>query len=268
MSKVIVVTSGKGGVGKTNVTVNLALALAQRKQRVLVLDADLGLANVDIAMGLLPKYNLMHVLRGELSLEEIIVTGPLGVSVIASGSGIKELANLDDARRERLLLSLASLKRAYDWLVIDTSAGLGKNVLGFVLAADETLVVTTPEPTAMLDAYSMIKVIFQENPDAQVRLVVNMVRDDGEAREVSDKMTVLAHRFLGAAIAPLGYVVRDPKVGEAVREQTPLLMMYPSTPAARCIQTLALKLTDGRSGAPQTDLRGFFTRVVDLLRKG
>jgi len=267
-TRTLAVTSGKGGVGKTNVTANLALALAQRKQRVLILDADLGLANVDIMMGLLPKYNLMHVLRGDLSLEEIIVAGPLGVSVIASGSGIQELANLDDARRGRLLLSLASLKRSYDYLLIDTSAGLGKNVLGFVLAADETLVVTTPEPPAMLDAYSMIKVIIQENPQAQVRLVVNMVRDEAEGREVSDKMTVLAHRFLGAAISPLGYVTRDPRVSDAVREQTPLLMLYPTSPAARCVQSLAMKLTDGRVGPPQGDLKGFFTRVVDLLRRG
>jgi flagellar biosynthesis protein FlhG len=263
----IAVTSGKGGVGKTNLTTNLALALAQRKYRVLVLDADLGLANVDIAMGLIPKYNLVHVVKGEKTLEDVIVTGPLGVSIIASGSGIFELANLDDRRRIRLLESLATLKSRFDWLLIDTSAGLGRNVLGFVLAADEVLVVTTPEPTALADAYSMIKVIFQRNPSAQVRLVVNMARDEVEAREVADKVTVLAHRFLGAVVRPLGYVLKDAHVGEAVREQNPLVMLYPNAPAARCFHNLAQQLTNGKVAAPKSDLKGFFTRVVDFLNK-
>ncbi len=265
-TRAVAITSGKGGVGKTNMTVNLALALAQRKQRVLVLDADLGLANVDVAMGLLPKYNLAHVIRGVRQLEDIIVTGPLGISVIASGSGIRELANLDDAARNRLLASLAGLKSSYDFLLIDTSAGLGRNVLGFVLAADEVLLVTTPEPTALLDAYSMIKVVFQENPEARIRVVVNMVEDESEAREAADKLTVAAHRFIGVAVSPLGYVLRDPRVSEAVKEQTPFLQLFPHTPAARCIHTLALQLTNGRRAAVRSDLRGFFSRVVDRLR--
>ena len=264
-TRVIAVTSGKGGVGKTNVTANLALALARRRQRVLVLDADLGLANVDIAMGLLPRYNLAHVLRGELELEDVITIGPLGVHLIASGSGIRELANLSDTARNRLLESLGSLKGEYDWLLIDTSAGLGKNVVGFVMAADEVLVVTTPEPTALADAYSMIKVIFQERPRARVRLVVNMVRDEVEAREVADKITVLAHRFLGATVLPLGHVVRDPRVGEAVREQTPLVLLFPGSPAARCIHVLAGALADGRAPAAHEDLRGFFSRVMEFI---
>lgn len=266
-TRAIAVTSGKGGVGKTNIAANLALALAQRKQRVLVLDADLGLANVDIVMGMLPRYNLMHVLHGDMTLDEIISAGPLGVSVIASGSGVRELANLTDEARTRLLSALASLKSGYDFLIIDTAAGLSRNVLGFVLAADEILVVTTSENTALLDAYSMIKVVFLENPQAHVRLVVNMVRDEAEAREVSDKLTVLAHRFLGAAIAPLGYVVRDARVSEAIREQNPLLMLYPTAPASRCIKAIAMQLTNGRRATPRSDLKGFFSRVVDLLKK-
>jgi flagellar biosynthesis protein FlhG len=264
-TRALAITSGKGGVGKTNMTVNLALALAQRKQRVLILDADLGLANVDVAMGLLPKYNLAHVIQGTKQLEEIIVRGPLGIAVIASGSGISELANLDDDARVRLLDSLATLKSRYDFLLIDTSAGLGRNVLGFVLAADEILIVTTPEPTALLDAYSMIKVVYQENPEANVRVIVNMVRDEAEANEAADKLTVVAHRFIGVTVASLGHVVRDGRVGEAVREQTPLLQLYPHSSAAKCIHGLAIELTNGRSAA-RTDLKGFFSRVVDVLR--
>ena len=266
-TRTLAVTSGKGGVGKTNVTVNLALALAQRKQRVLILDADLGLANVDIAMGILPRYNLAHVLHGVKTLEEIIEIGPLGVSVIASGSGVSELANLEDKERGKLLESLAGLKSRYDYLLIDTSAGLNRNVLGFVLAADEVLVVTTPEPTAMLDAYSMIKVVLQENPRASVRTIINMVRDEAEAREVSDKLVVLAHRFIGAAISSLGYVVRDTHVTEAVREQVPLLQLYPGAAASRCIQGFAAQLTNGRGAAAAGDLRGFFSRVVDAMTR-
>ena len=190
------------------------------------------------------------------------------MSVIASGSGIKELANLDDAARGRLLESLASLKGSYDFLLIDTSAGLGRNVLGFVLAADEVLVVTTPEPTAMLDAYSMIKVIFSERAGARVRLVLNMVRDEAEAREVADKLTVLAHRFLGATITVAGHILRDYRVSDAVREQSPLLMSYPGSPAARCIHALAARLTNGAPAPATTDLKGFFARAFDLLRPG
>ncbi len=265
--RAIAITSGKGGVGKTNMTANLALALAQRKQRVLVLDADLGLANVDIAMGLLPRYNLMHVLSGEMTLEEIMVTAPLGVSVIASGSGIRALVDLTDDARAKLLEALASLKKKYDFLLIDTSAGLGRNVLGFVLAADEILVVTTPEPTALRDAYSLIKLVFQENSHAVVKLIVNMVRNEAEAREVSDRLTVLAHHFLGAAIAPLGYVVSDPHVGESVRAQNPLLMLYPGSPASRCIKSIALQLTNGQVKGARSDLKGFFARVLEFLNR-
>lgn len=266
-TRVVAITSGKGGVGKTSVTINLALALAQRKQRVAILDADLGLANVDIAMGLLPRFNLMHVITGEKTLEEIIVEGPLGVAVIASGSGIRELANLADGDRGRLLASLEGLKAKYDFLLIDTSAGLGRNVLGFVLAADEIIVVTTPEPTALLDAYSMVKVVFQENKDAQIKLVVNMVRDEAEAREVADKMAILVHRFLGAVVEPAAWIPRDNAVGEAIREQTPLLMLYPNSAATRCIQALAGRLASGRAQGAKSDLRGFFSRVMDLIRR-
>jgi len=266
-TRVVAITSGKGGVGKTSLSINLGLALAQRKQKVAILDADLGLANVDIAMGLLPKYNLAHVIRGERTLEEIIIEGPFGISVIASGSGVSELANLSDDKRDILLSSLAGLKRRYDFLIIDTSAGLGRNVLGFVLAADEVLVVTTPEPTSFIDAYSMIKVVLQENPDARVKLVINMVRDEAEAREVGDRLVLLANRFLGATVTPEAFIVRDPSVGEAVREQTPLLMLYPNCAAAKCIHSLAAKLASGRAAGAKSDLRGFFSRVVDLIRR-
>lgn len=266
-TRVVAVTSGKGGVGKTSVTINLGLALAQRKQRVAILDADLGLANVDIAMGLLPRFNLMHVISGEKTLEEIIVEGPLGVSVIASGSGVRELANMSDNDRTRLLGSLSGLKNRFDFLLIDTAAGLNRNVLGFVLAADEIIVVTTPEPTALLDAYSMVKVVFAENPAALIKLVVNMVRDEAEAREVADKMAILVHRFLGGAVEPAAWVPRDPAVGDAVREQTPLLMLYPNSAATRCIQALAGKLAAGRERGAKSDLGGFFSRVMDFLRR-
>src|SRR5690554_1344524 len=172
-SRVIVVASGKGGVGKTNIAVNLALALRQLDNCVALIDVDLGLANVDIVLGITPPYNLGHVFRGEKTLVEIIEDGPLGIKLLAGGSGMSELANLTGWRLEQFVKSLDELNREFDFVVLDTGAGIGQNVLSFALATDEVLVVTTPEPTAITDAYGLIKVVFQRNPQAQIRLIVD-----------------------------------------------------------------------------------------------
>ncbi|MGI6225623.1 MAG: MinD/ParA family protein, partial [Peptococcales bacterium] len=159
LTKVITVASGKGGVGKTNFTLNFGLALAELGQKVLILDADLGLANVDVILGIVPKYNLLHVINDEKELSEIVIEGPKGIKIIPGGSGIYELADLKEWQLERFLIRLTTLEKEYDYLLIDTGAGISKNVLDFALAADEIFIITTPEPTSITDAYGLIKTL-------------------------------------------------------------------------------------------------------------
>src|SRR6185369_6115684 len=173
--RVIAVTSGKGGVGKTNITVNLALALSRKGLKVLLMDADMGLANVDVLFGIIPKHTLVSVLNGQKTLKEIIVEGPEGVRIVASGSGgVQELADLNESQRNKFLQALMELQHESDVILVDTGAGLHRNVLAFAIAAEEVLIVTTPEPTALMDAYGMMKVLHREKKDPVIRVLVNM----------------------------------------------------------------------------------------------
>jgi flagellar biosynthesis protein FlhG len=265
-ARVLTVTSGKGGVGKSNLSINLALALCRLGRQVILFDADLGMANVDVLMGLAPRYNLQHVVQGIKPIQEVLTDGPLGLKVIASGNGLAQMANLSSQQRERLLSHFAFIEDRADYILVDTGAGISKNVLSFVLAADEVLVVTTPEPTARLDAYGLIKVVSQENPSARLSLVVNQVQDDREGAEVGDLMRSLAQRFLNMPVEYLGSVRKDPKVGQAVREQNPFLLAYPSCQAARNVAELAAGLNAAREEAqPAPSPTGFFARVARLF---
>lgn len=266
--RVLAVTSGKGGVGKTNLSVNLALALSRQGLRVLLVDADLGLANVDVVLGMIPQFTLVHVLRGLKTLPEIVLDGPEGLKLIAAGSGgVQELADLDEAQRERFIQGLAELQSQADVVLIDTGAGLHRNVLAFALAADEAVVVTTPEPTALMDAYGMIKVIQMERKDPIIRLVVNMAGSAAEAEEAGKKLVMLAKRFLNLDIEYAGFIPRDMAMVKAVKEQRPVLMSRTDSPAALSLTRLAESLWS--SGAPTTGAEGhlgqFFRRVTQLF---
>ena len=261
-ARVVAVTSGKGGVGKTNLAVNLAVAAAAAGRRVTLLDVDLGLANVDILMNLSPRYTLAHVLAGGRSLAEIVTAGPGGVRVVPGASGVPRLADLDQSGREDLLRELGELEEDTDLLILDTGAGISRNVVAFAAAADEVLVVTTPEPTSVLDAYSTIKVLSREEALGRVRLVVNQCATRAEAEMVSRRMTSSCRQFLGLPVDRMGYVISDYHVGEAVRRRSPLVLAYPDAPASRCIQTLA-GLLAGASSRPRP--AGFFRRVLDRL---
>jgi flagellar biosynthesis protein FlhG len=202
-ARVIVVTSGKGGVGKTNITVNLALALAKREKRTVLFDADLGMANVDVILGVSPKATLGDVIAGRKTLEEILL--PVGeyMHIVPGGSGIHELADLDQQQLEGFVRDLAGLEDRADFILVDTGAGISRGVLNFVLAAHEVLVVTTPEPTAITDAYGLIKAIDQHNPLAQVRLIINMAESEQEARAVAQKLIMIVDRFLDVEVSYL-----------------------------------------------------------------
>ncbi len=237
--RVIAVTSGKGGVGKTSMSTNLAILLAQRQHRVLMFDADLGLANVDVLLGLCPTHTLQHVLYGECTLTDILMAGPNDVRIVPGASGMVELANLDDSDRSGLVEQLGRLGDEADIVMVDTSPGVSRNVIGFAAAADEVIVVTTPEPTAMTDAYAIIKVIARENVHSRIRLLVNMVRDEREANEVTDKMLRVARQFLNVEVEPIGFVPHDRNVSLAIHQRHPFVLSYPRSLATVSLQRIA-----------------------------
>ena len=237
--RVTSVTSGKGGVGKTNVVANLAIALAQRGKRVMILDADLGLANIDIVLGLKPIYTIKHVLRGERSLAEVMITGPHGVRILPASSGVEELTRLTESEKIALLSELESADLDVDILLLDTSAGISSNVMYFNCASQEILVVATPEPTSITDAYALMKVLSKRYDEKQFRLLVNAVKDVREAKVVYAKLSEVCERFLNVSLDYVGFVPRDPLLQEAVQQQRPLMDFAPESPAALQFQRLA-----------------------------
>lgn len=249
VARVVAVTSGKGGVGKTSFVVNLAVVLANLGMRVTILDADLGLANVDVLFGLAARHNLHHVINGTLSMEDILIKGPGDVHIIPGASGLRDIADMGLEDRKYLMESLFKAMRGRDLLIIDTAAGLSRNVLDFVLSAQETIVLTAPEPAAMTDAYAMIKVISREAPNSVVRLVVNMCPNRTEAENVVEQLTLLSQRFLDFSFDALGYIPIDPSVARAIRQRQPFVLAYPYSPASAAMASIARRLR----GTPEPD---------------
>ena len=241
-ARVLAITSGKGGVGKTNVVAGLAQALAQQGQRVVVMDADFGLANLDILLGLSPKYTLEHVLRGEKVLEEILVESEFGVRIIPASSGIQELTRLDTASELRLVQGLQRVAETADWLLIDTAAGIHDSVLKLLMAAQEVVLVTTPEPTSLVDAYAMVKVLHLRDASKPLWLLVNNGQSSEEAQETVDQLQAATERFLGKQLRLLGMIPSDPFILQSVRQQRGVVDLFPRSPAARAFQTLASQL--------------------------
>ncbi|KKM12429.1 hypothetical protein SY88_04015 [Clostridiales bacterium PH28_bin88] len=262
--RVIAVSSGKGGVGKTNVVVNLAITLARMGKRVAVFDADLGMANVDVLLGMVPKYTLHDVLRGERSLEQIIIPGPYDIMVVPGGSGVQELANLDYYQREHLLREIRIFEDRADFLLIDTGGGISRNVLGFVSAADEVMIISTPEPTAITDAYSMIKVLSRFQLHQEVYLVINRASNRGEAQQTAAKLETAARRFLQLKVTTLGYILDDRAVGKAVMSQQPFTLLYPQAVATQNIRDIAAGLVEGGSWSTG-GVGGFMERLLRLF---
>lgn len=264
-SRIIAVTSGKGGVGKTNLAVNLALALCQMDYRVVLIDVDLGLANVDIVLGITLKYNLGHVINGEKTLRDIIVEGPLGLKIISGGSGITELANLNGYRLEAFVASFEQLNQEFDFVILDTGAGVHRSVISFVLAATDVIVVTTPEPTAITDAYGLLKIIHQRAPHSRVRLVVNMAKSPAEAEMVAARLNSVLREFVQWEVDYTGYILTESQVARAIAEQQPFLLSFPSSMASRSVKRIAGVLAGESAPSQPLGIRGFFARVSGLL---
>ena len=266
--RVIAVTSGKGGVGKTNIAVNLAYHLSTMKQRALVLDADTGLANVDLILGLTPKYNLYHVLKGERSIAETVVQGPGGIMILPASSGILEMADLSRGQKLTLLDELRGLNEGLDFLLIDTAAGIAGNVMFFNAAAKEIIVVVSSEPTSLTDAYALIKILYQRHAKKRFRLLVNMVKSPAEAKEVYQRLSQATDHFLNLTIEYLGYVLFDEKLPAAVRQQKAMAVLYPQSSASRCLKTIAEKICQEK---PENDGAGsieFFWEDIADIKNG
>ena len=250
---VLTVASGKGGVGKTSLVANLAVALARHSGRVLAIDGDLGLANLDLMFGVTPRYSLLDVLQNDLRPQDAVVPGPAGVGLLPACSGRFDMANLDLAGRQRLNDALGAVAADYDVVLVDTAAGLGTNVMGLAGAAAHVLVVVTPEPTAMADAYGLIKVLQRQCGIERVQLVANRVAHVAEGEALFARLAQLVDRFLGASVEYLGAVVQDPEVSAAIRARVPLLLRTPGALAVPGIEGLAqrLRALAPRPAAPQ-----------------
>ncbi len=266
LAQAIAVTSGKGGVGKTNLAVNLAVCLARLGRRTCLLDGDLGLANADILCNLTPRLTLEHVINGRCRLAEAMLVAPGGFRLIPGACGVARLADIDGTDRAALIEQLAALDHVADDLVIDTGAGLAANVLAFVAAASRVLVVTTPEPTAMTDAYGMIKAVTARAPGLGMSLVVNMASGGAEGRAVFDRINRVSRTFLGRTLDYAGSIPRDEAVGEAIRHRVPFTLYAPDGPATAAVVSLARSLLGMKSG--HATRGGFFSRLATWFSQG
>lgn len=259
----IAVTGGKGGVGKTTVSVNLATACAQQGKRVMLLDGDLGLANVDVLLGLSPQYTLANVLRGEQSLEDIVVEAPQGFSVVPGASGVTSLANLGVAENLGLVRAFSSLGHNLDMLIVDTAAGISHTVLQFAQATQHVLVVICDEPTSMTDAYALVKVLSRNHGVSRFRVLANMTRTPGEGNALFDKFERVTSRFLDVTLEYVGEIPDDSYMRKAIREQRPVTESYPSSPSGSAFKNLARKAdTWPVPVGPRGNLEFFVERLV------
>jgi flagellar biosynthesis protein FlhG len=260
-ASVIAITSGKGGVGKSNIAVNLAIQLSAAGRDVVLLDADLGLANADVLCNVDLPYNLSHVIARKKELADVLVRAPGGFRLIGGASGLARMADLSDFDRQRLVNALGELETQADIILIDTGAGISPNVLSFTRAAEHVLVVTTPEPTAITDAYAVIKVISRDASPRRLSLLVNQAKSQMESRVVYERISKVARQFLNVDVYEAGFVPSDENVPQAVRRRTPFVLGSPRCAASQCIAQLAMRLEQGVGSRLDTG-GGFFSRMM------
>ncbi|WP_432400531.1 MinD/ParA family protein [Wukongibacter sp. M2B1] len=259
-ARVLAITSGKGGVGKTNFTINLGIALSKSNKRVSIIDADLGLGNIDVVLGMIPKFTLANVIRKELSILDAIIKGPNGINIISGGSGIVDLIDLSKDKIENLISNFYLLNQFSDYILIDTGAGINNSVISFIEASDEVILVVTPEPTSITDAYALIKNIRRDKKS--VKLVLNRIESSKEGHEVFEKINSATKRFLNFQIEKLGFIYEDSAVRKSVKEQKPFLLKFPNSIASKGIESIAYNLMNN-----QSELKDFssFKRFVNNL---
>jgi len=242
--KVISVTGGKGGVGKSNVTLNIAISLCKMGKKVMIMDADLGLANIDIMLGLRVTQNLSHVIKGECTLDDIILEGPEGLKIVPASSGTREMASLSEMEHVGLIRAFSSLSDEIDYLIVDTAAGIADNVISFAQASQDLIVVVCDEPTSITDAYALMKILSVDHGLFRFRIVANMVRSAEEGRNLYAKLTRVTDQFLDVALDYVGSVPFDESVRKSVRKQKALVLEYPNAPASIAVKHLASKIVE------------------------
>lgn len=268
-ARVITITSGKGGVGKTNIAINLAISLSDQGLRVVIMDADFGLANIDVLLGIVPRYTLLDVIRNNKNILEILSSGPNNIKFMSGGSGMEELVKLDRIQVLKFVENMALLDKLADIIIVDTGAGLSENVMSFIMAADEVLLVTTPEPTSITDAYALIKMVSNRDKSKKIKLIVNKAENSGEALDVQKKLVLVSEKFLGFVLEPAGYIFSDSSVVKAVKQQQPFLISYPRSPAAKNIREISSLLIESEENdgiKSGSGIRNFVNKLVRFIR--
>lgn len=263
-ARILTVTSGKGGVGKSNFVVNLAICLQKQGKKVMIFDADMGMGNDDVLMGFLPKYNVFDVINDRKQIEEVLITGPHGVKLLPGGTGIARVDEITTEQRERFLNKLTVLKDL-DFIIIDTGAGVNRSVLGFIACCEELIIVTTPEPTSLTDAYSLLKAVNHFKLKNRAKVVVNKILDNKEAAATFNKFSNAAQNFLKMDLDFLGSIADDRKLVQAVRQQQPFVVSYPNSSAAQDIDLIARKIIGSESNESRSGAQGLFRKIFNIF---
>lgn len=262
-SKIITVTSGKGGVGKSNFVVNLGVFLQSKGKKVLIFDADLGMGNDDVLMGLYPKNNIFDIIFTDLTLKDIIIEGSNGVSLIPAGTGLNKIEELTDEQRSTFLDKLEHLNE-FDYILMDTGAGVNKDILAFISASEELIIITTPEPTSLTDAYSLIKATDYFKLKSKAKVIVNKAFTTEEGIETYNKFNRAVSKFLQIKVEYLGCIMDDKKLVQSVRQQKPFILLYPNCQASKCIESIGMKLM-GQDASSSDGAKGLFKRLFNLF---
>ena len=263
-AKIITVTSGKDGVGKSNFVVNLGIVLQQMGKSVLIFDADVGMGNDDVLMGFLPRYNVYDIISNNKEIDEVIIEGPHGVKLLPGGSGVNKIDEIEEWKRKEFLNKLASLK-GFDYILMDTGAGINRTGLGFIKCCEELIIVTTPEPTSLTDAYSLIKAVNHFNIRTSAKVVVNRVLSDKEGEVTFNKFKNASERFLKIELEHLGNISEDRRLIQSVREQRPFVINYPNCEAATDLKKVALRLIGSNNNKKGEGVQGLFKKIFSIF---
>ena len=262
-TKIITVTSGKGGVGKSNFVVNLAIVLQNKGKKVLIFDADLGMGNDDVLMGIYPKHNIFDIIYNDLEIKDIIIEGTNGVSLIPAGSALSKAQELEESDKKIFLEKLDTLDE-YDYILMDTGAGVNKDILSFIAASEELIIITTPEPTSLTDGYSLIKATDHYKLKTNAKIIVNKAFTKEEGEETYNRFDRAVSKFLKINIEYLGCILDDKKLVQSVRQQKPFVVLYPNCDAAKNIENIAMKLI-GQEMNTSNGAKGLFKRLFNIF---